>query len=101
MAQPVFLLVLAKGWTEAWYQLSSEEQAQLWARVEEIDKRAGAIWRLQCQSRWADEEIAGWSVIEYPDIETYQHKVKELEALQWWRYFSAKTILGTKSEESG
>jgi hypothetical protein len=32
-------------------------------------------------------------------METYQKKVEELEKLDWWRYFSAKTILGTKIEE--
>jgi hypothetical protein len=29
-------------------------------------------------------------------MEAYQKKVAELEALNWWRYGSAKTILGTK-----
>ena len=41
MATPVYLLVLAKGYTEAWYQLSKEERDSLWAMVVEIDKRAG------------------------------------------------------------
>ena len=37
-------------------------------------------------------------MIEYPNMETYQEKVKELEKLDWWRYFSGKSILGTKME---
>ena len=96
MATPVYLLVLGKGYTEAWYQLSKAEQASLWAKVEEIDNRAGAKFHISCNSRWADEEIMIWGVIEYPSMEAYQQKVEELEALEWWRYFSAKTILGTK-----
>jgi hypothetical protein len=96
MSEPIYLLVLGKGWTEAWHQLSEEEQKTLWAKVEEIDRRAGAEWKVVCDSRWADEEIYDWAVITYPSFEAYRQKVAELEKLNWWRYFSAKTILGTK-----
>jgi len=101
MSKPIYLLVIAKGYTEAWYQLSKEEQDSLWSKVEEVDKRAGAKYLLFCDSRWADEEVFDWGVIEYPDMEAYQKKVEELEKLEWWRYFSAKTILGTKMPGMG
>jgi hypothetical protein len=101
MSKSVYLLVIGKGWTELWYQLSKEEQENLWSKAEAIDKQAGAKWLIICDSRWADEEIYGWSVLEYPDMEAYQKKVRELEKLGWWRYFSAKTILGTEFEELG
>ena len=99
MSKPVYLLVLGQGFTEAWYQLSKEEQNKLWSQVEEVDKRAGSKVVIVCNSRWADEALFDWGVIEYPDMEAYQKKVDELEKLDWWRYFSAKTILGTKMEE--
>ena len=99
MSKPVYLLVIAKDYTQTGYQLTEEERQNLWSKVQEVDKQAGAKFIISCNSRWADEEIAGWAVIEYPDIETYQKKVEELEKLDWWRYFSAKTILGTKMEE--
>src|SRR5450759_1284565 len=99
MSKPIYLLVLGQGWTEAWYQLSKEEQNNLWSRVEEVSNRAGEKNLIWCNSRWADEGIFDWMVLEYPDMETYQKKVEELEKLEWWRYFSAKTILGTKMEE--
>jgi hypothetical protein len=99
MATPVYMLVLGKGHTEAYYQLSEEERKNLWAKVDEIDKRAGAKYQIFCNARWADEEIDGWGVIEYPSMEAYQQKVKELAEMEWWRYYSAKTILGTKMEE--
>lgn len=99
MPQPVYLLVLGKGFTDAWYHLSEEEQRSLWAQVQEIDERAGAKWQILCNSRWADEEIYDWGVLEYPSIEVYQQKVAELEKLNFWRYWSAKTILGTKMKE--
>lgn len=99
MPQPLYLLVIAKGLTEAGYQLSKQEFDDLWAKVEEIDARAGGKWLIACDSRWADEDTFDWGVIEYPDLDAYQKKVKELEDLQWWRYFSSKTILGTKMED--
>lgn len=98
MSQPVYLLVLAKGHTEAWYQLSKEERDKLWLKVLDVDQRAGAKWHITCNSRWADEETYNWSVIEYPSMAAYQKKVEELDKLEWWRYFSAKTILGTLDE---
>ena len=98
MSQSVYLLVLAKGPTEAWYRLSKEERDKLWLKVLDVDQRAGAKWHITCNSRWSDEEVYNWSVIEYPSMEAYQKKVEELEKLEWWRYFSAKTLLGTLDE---
>jgi hypothetical protein len=99
MSKPVYLLVLGQGNTEAWYQLSKEEQNNLWSKAMEVEKRAGAKLVIACNSRWADETLSDWVVLEYPNMEAYQQKVEELEKLNWWRYFSAKTILGTKMEE--
>ena len=99
MSKPIYLLVLGKGFTEAWYRLSKQEQDTLWAKVEEIDRAAGAVWQIACNARWADEEIFDWGVIEYPDLDAYQAKVAQLEELQWWRYFTARTVLGTKIED--
>ena len=99
MSKPVYMLVIANGYTEAGHQLSKKEQKNLWAKVTEIGKQAGEKQIISCNSRWADESIVGWVVFEYPDIDAYQKKVEELEKINWWRYFSAKTILGTKMEE--
>ena len=98
MSKPIYVLVLGYGMTEAWHQLSKEEQDSLWAKVMEIDAQAGAKWLILCDSRWADESVFDWGALEYPDIETYWAKVKALEQLNWWRYFSGKTILGTKMD---
>lgn len=98
MSKPVYLLVLGKNFTEAYYQLSKQQQDELWAKAREADERAGGKWLIFCNSRWADEELFDWGVIEYPDMEAYQKKVEELETLNWWRYISTKTVLGTKME---
>jgi len=99
MAKPIYLLVMGQGYTEAWYHLTKEEQDDFWAKATEIDKRAGAKWLITCNSRWADETVYDWGVIEYPDMDAYQKKVQELEKLDFWRYWSSKTILGTKMGE--
>jgi hypothetical protein len=98
MSTPIFLLVLGKGFTEAWYQLSKQDQDNLWAKVQDVDRRAGAVGRIACDSRWADESLLDWVVIEYLDFDAYRQKVAELEALNWYRYWSCKTILGTKMD---
>ena len=48
MSKPIYILVVAKGYTEAWYQLSKEEQDDLWSKVQEVDRRAGAKWLIGC-----------------------------------------------------
>ena len=98
MSTPILLLILGQGFKEAWYQLSEEEQENLWKRAQEIDRKAGAVWRILCDSRWDDESVANWGVIEYPDIDAYREKVAELEKIDWWRYWSCKTILGTEMD---
>jgi hypothetical protein len=99
MPTPICLLVLVKGHKEPWYQLSKQEQDALWAKAEEIDRRAGVTRKIVCNSRWADEGMVGWAVLEYPDMEVYQAKVAALEELQWWRYFKVKSVLGTPMKE--
>ncbi len=100
MSTPIFLLVLGEGFTEAWYQLSKQEQDDLWAQVQEVDRQAGGVWRIACDSRWADESLFDWGVIEYPDFDAYRQKVAGLEKLNWYRYWSCKTILGTQMDLS-
>jgi hypothetical protein len=72
----------------------------LWAKVQEVDKRARPKVLIACDSRWAGEDLRDWAAIEYPDMDTYQQKTEGLEKLNWWRYWSGKTILGTKIPET-
>ena len=81
MSNAIYMLVIAKGFTEAGYQLSAEERNELWAKVKMVDDQAGAKFVIACNSRWADEEVYDWAVIEYPDMDAYLKKVEELEKL--------------------
>ncbi|HMD88925.1 MAG TPA: hypothetical protein VKF38_07160 [Anaerolineaceae bacterium] len=99
MPESVYLLVLGQGFKEAWYRLSKAEQDALWSKAMDAEKQAGARLVIACQARWADEALSDWTVLEYPNLEAYQQKVAQLEKLNWWRYVSAKTVLGTKLSE--
>jgi len=68
MSTPIFLLVLGEGFTEAWYQLSKQEQDDLWAQVQDVDRRAGAVWHILCDSRWADESLFDWARDRVPGL---------------------------------
>lgn len=41
MSKAIYMLVIAKGYTEAGYQLSVEERNELWSKVKMIDDQAG------------------------------------------------------------
>lgn len=99
MTGPVHLLVLGKGFTEAWYRLTEQEQKELWDKVCEVDRRAGMRVIIACFARWANEGLYDWGVLEYPSIEALQQKTAELEKLQWWRYWECESILGTPVPE--
>ena len=74
MSTPIFLLVLGEGFTEAWYQLSKQEQDDLWAQVQDVDRRAGAVWHILCDSRWADESLFDWARDRVPGLDSYRHR---------------------------
>ncbi len=99
MSKPVYLLFQVHGFTEAWYQLSKEEQNNLWSKSEEIDKSIGAKRSSRAILVGQMRAALFWGVEEYPDMDAYQKNIEELEKLEWWRYISAKSILGTKWEE--
>ncbi len=98
MSKPIYAFYCVQGFKEAWYQLSKEEQDKLFAKVGDAGKSVGTKSLIMCNSRWANEETLVWGVEEYPDIEAYQKHVEELEKLEWYRYISAKSTLGTKWE---
>lgn len=96
MSKPVYQYWCIQNFTEAWYQLSKEDQDNLFSKIGEIDKRVGAKNLIVCNSRWADEETVVWGVTEYPDMDACQEATEQVEKIEVFRYFSAKTILGTK-----
>lgn len=94
MSGPVYMMFQARM-TEAWFQLSKEEQDQLFTRIQEAMKTVGVKPVLMCDSYWTSEKWWFWGVEEYPSLEAVQEYAKCLADLDWMRYCEAETLLGT------
>ena len=97
MAGPIYKLWMAKV-TEAWYQLSAEEQAELLAKISDCLTQVGGKVIIGCESAWAGEQVEFWGIEEFPDIEAVQKLAQLHSQLNWYRYVDSKTLLGTKFE---
>ena len=58
--------------SEAWYQLSKEEQTDIFAKVDEARDKAGGKPVIICDSSWASEEWQAFGIEEFPDAEAVQ-----------------------------
>jgi hypothetical protein len=94
MAGPIYKLWMANV-TEAWHQLSAEEQADLLAKITDCLTQVGGKGIVGCESAWAAEQVEFWGVEEFPDIEAVQKLAQLHDKLNWHRYMAGTTILGT------
>jgi hypothetical protein len=97
MAGPIYKMFMGKA-TDAWYQLSEEEQTNLLAKVRDCLAQVGGKSIVTCNSVWADESVQFWGVEEFPDIEAVQKLAALHNQLNWRRYVDGKTVLGVKME---
>ena len=95
MAGPIYKSFRAKA-TEAWYQLSQEEQQGIMAKVGEALEKVGGKRVVLCDSSWASEEWQFFGVEEFPDIEAVQKHTKLLQEVNWFRYSESSIVLGTE-----
>ncbi len=95
MAAPVYKLFLTRP-TEAWYQLSEDEQQQLLAKVNAALEQVGGKRIILCNSQWASRQWFGWGVEQFPDIEAVQKHTELLDELNWYRYGEGMVVLGTE-----
>ncbi len=93
MAEPIYKLFMFKP-TEAWYQLSKEEQASKQAEQQEALEKVGGKTIIACNSIWSSEPWLVFGVNEYPDIEAVQKHAELCWEIQHFRYTEAKTLLG-------
>ena len=99
MAQPIYKLFLVKS-SEAWHQLSQEEQDSLMAKVNEALEKVGGKRIVLCNSSWSSEQWPFFGVEEFPDIEAVQKHSELLDELNWLRYIETITVLGTEWQPS-
>ena len=100
MAQPIYKLWQARP-TEAWHQLSQEEQQRLMGQVLEALDTAGGKELVICDAAWSNERWPVFGVEEFPDIEAVQRHEQLLTDLNWARYIESRTTLGTEFSMPG
>ncbi len=96
MTSPIYKLSIIRGFREAHYQFSKEENDRLWSNVGKNEESAGAKLILACDARWGNEAYANWGIIEYPDLQAVQKVTRENEDNNLFRYVDSETYLGTK-----
>jgi hypothetical protein len=95
MSEPIYKLWMMKP-TEAYYQLSEEEQNNLVAKLQEALQKVGGKTIVMCTSVWSNEQWMFFGIEEFPDVEAVQ-KLSELHTeLDWFRYVEGFSMLGTK-----
>lgn len=98
MSRPIIAITAAKQ-TEAWHQLSKEEQDRLMAQVMAHRTEVTGVKSIVV-SQSLDAQWDFFVVDEYPDVETMQ-KLNDLDAeLNWRRYWTGMSFLGVKVAES-
>ena len=98
MSGPIYAVFLGKP-TEAWHQLSKEEQDDRMGKLAEGFERLGGKTIIGCDSSWSSGEWQLFGVNEFPDIEAVQKNAELQNELNWLRYVDGITVLGTKWEE--
>jgi hypothetical protein len=100
MSQPIYKLWQARP-TEAWHQLSEEEQQRLLSQVTEALNTAGGKELVICDAAWSNERWPFFGVEEFPDLEAVQRHEQLLADLNWLRYAASRTTLGTEVQAPG
>lgn len=91
MSQPVYKLFLF-NYTEAWYQLSPEEQQKHNEFIEQTLKQVGGERVVICVS--LTEEWAVWGVEKFPSLEALEKQAALLYTQNHYRYVKSVTYLG-------
>ena len=99
MAGPIYKLWLFK-YTEAWHQLSEEEQNSYFAKLQKDYEKVGGKLIIACRSAWSAEQWVAFGLDEFPDIEAVQKHIELLNEHDHFRYIESVSMLGTKWEVS-
>ena len=95
MVGPIYKLFTTRM-TEAWYQLSLEEQQSLQAKVAQALGSVGGKGIVMCTPAWSTEQWDLFGVEEFPDIEAVHKHTELLYELNWPRYSQGTSMLGTQ-----
>jgi hypothetical protein len=92
---PIYKLWQAR-FTEAWYQLSREEQQRMTGLAAQALDTAGGKGVVICDAAWSNERWPVFGVEEFPDIEAVQRHRQLLTDLNSELYLDSRTTLGTR-----
>jgi hypothetical protein len=95
MATPIYKVFMGKP-SEAWYALSTEEQANLLAKVSATLGQVGGKQVILCNAQWVGDQWSFWGVEQFPDLEAVQTHTALLAELNWFRYIDGMAVLGTE-----
>jgi len=95
MAEPIYKLFMGR-FSEAWYQLSEEDQNSLIAKLNEALEKAGGKRPILCDSSWSSDQWSFAGIEEFPNIEAVRKFTAALQELNWFRYCESTSVLGTK-----
>ncbi|MBM4461032.1 MAG: hypothetical protein FJ011_25255 [Chloroflexi bacterium] len=95
MSTKIYKLVLFRGRTEAYYQLSEEEKQrlgeQMWAAIREA---GGKMATPYYDCRWSNDKYGMFFIMEYPDVESAMMDTAGVEKIGLFRYMVSETIMG-------
>ena len=97
MAEPIYKFFMGRR-SEAWHQLSKEEQNTIEAKLNEAREKVGAKRLIICNPSWSSDQWSYAGVEEFPDIEAVQKYMEAVNELNLFRYIEATSFLGTKFE---
>ena len=100
MTQKIYKMCWVKRFRDPWYQLSKEEQVNLMAKVQGVLEEAGGKRVVICDANWTNDQLLGFAVEEFPDLEAVQRHTQLLIDLNWLRYIDAESALGTEWQRS-
>jgi hypothetical protein len=95
MATPTYKFWRSRP-TEAWYQLSKDEQDKHTAQMEQALQKAGGKRIVACTPAWSTPQWLLCGVEVFPDVEAVQKHTELIYALDHFRYFESETMLGTE-----
>jgi hypothetical protein len=101
MSKPIYKLVLIRGYTEAYYQLSEEAKKALWDQVTKVIEAAGAgMSGPYYDCRWSNDKYETWFTMKYPNVEAAIADTDGVRKAGLFRYLISETILGIEEEPS-
>ena len=97
MAKPIYKFFMAR-FSQAWYQLSKEEQKSFVAKLDEALEKAGGKRPIICDTSWSSDQCLIAGMEEFPNIEAVQNYMAAVNELNLFRYVEGTSVLGTKME---